>query len=62
MLDFNFKTKETKPLKNEKFSHFLEVKGCPFSPRCKRARNFCFFKKPKIQKMENNHFVACHQF
>jgi oligopeptide transport system ATP-binding protein len=60
MLDFNFKKEKAAFPKNENFSYFLEANGCPFSSRCKKAKNFCFFKKPEMKEIENNHFAACH--
>ncbi|MGD1822868.1 MAG: ABC transporter ATP-binding protein [Pleomorphochaeta sp.] len=32
---------------------------CPFAPRCKFAKEICFEKKPKLEKIENS-FVRCH--
>jgi len=34
--------------------------GCRFHPRCKYAMQICREKVPKLEKMEENHYVACH--
>lgn len=34
--------------------------GCSFAPRCRFATEICNAEKPKLRKIENNHFVACH--
>ncbi|MBE0478161.1 ABC transporter ATP-binding protein [Candidatus Aerophobetes bacterium] len=34
--------------------------GCRFHPRCPGAREKCTQIKPKIEKVSENHFVACH--
>jgi len=36
--------------------------GCRFHPRCDYALKICSREKPKIQEVENNHWVACHNF
>jgi len=34
--------------------------GCRFHPRCPKARKKCTQIKPKIEKVDENHLVACH--
>jgi peptide/nickel transport system ATP-binding protein len=36
--------------------------GCYFRERCKIAKPICKKKEPKIQKIAEEHFVACHAF
>lgn len=33
--------------------------GCPFHPRCPIAEAKCTLDRPELEKMENDHFVAC---
>ncbi|MDO5022836.1 MAG: dipeptide ABC transporter ATP-binding protein [Eubacteriales bacterium] len=55
------------PGKKQKRSHLKgEVpnpanppKGCPFSPRCERAKDICFKEKPQLLEYKDR-FVACH--
>jgi oligopeptide/dipeptide ABC transporter ATP-binding protein len=34
--------------------------GCRFHPRCDKGKPECVTKKPTLNKMEKNHYVACH--
>ena len=34
--------------------------GCPFQNRCVHCQELCRQKKPDLQEIEPNHFVACH--
>lgn len=34
--------------------------GCNFSPRCKYCKQICKEKKPELQQVGQNHYVACH--
>ena len=34
--------------------------GCPFQNRCEFCRDLCQQKKPALDEVEPNHFVACH--
>lgn len=34
--------------------------GCPFQNRCTRCQEICRRKKPKLQKFDEDHWVACH--
>lgn len=35
-------------------------KGCKFHTRCPFATNLCEEKRPQLQELKSNHFVACH--
>ena len=35
--------------------------GCPFQNRCEHCSELCQQKKPELQEIAPNHFVACHQ-
>ena len=37
-----------------------ELKGCKFQNRCKYVIEACKEKEPILDRIENNHFVACH--
>lgn len=39
-----------------------QVEGCIFAPRCSRATDICFKKKPKKMKMEDGRIVSCHLY
>jgi len=34
--------------------------GCSFHPRCKIARENCFWIPPELTEIDKNHWVACH--
>jgi len=34
--------------------------GCRFHPRCKYAMDICKKERPKLKKVAENHYVACH--
>ena len=34
--------------------------GCPFAPRCFRAKPECFEKAPALEEVSPGHFTACH--
>ena len=34
--------------------------GCPFAPRCFRARPECFASAPPLREVAPGHFAACH--
>lgn len=34
--------------------------GCRFHPRCPRATEVCKEKQPKLEELEENHWVECH--
>lgn len=36
------------------------IDGCKFSGRCPEAKDICFKKIPKFKKVDNDHYVACH--
>lgn len=36
--------------------------GCRFHPRCTKAMEICRKEEPKLDDVENRHFVACHLF
>lgn len=35
--------------------------GCRFHPRCEYAKPICSEKIPQLEKIESDHFVACHR-
>lgn len=34
--------------------------GCPFQGRCSRCNDLCRRQKPKLEKIEEGHWVSCH--
>ena len=34
--------------------------GCPFHPRCPLREDVCISEEPKLEKIEENHWGACH--
>ena len=36
--------------------------GCVFHPRCKYAERICREKEPIVEKVDQDHFVACHRW
>ena len=36
--------------------------GCPFHPRCHDSTPICEKQQPKIQRISNDHWVACHLY
>lgn len=36
--------------------------GCPFRTRCPFAHDRCSEERPKLNEVENHHYVACHLF
>jgi oligopeptide transport system ATP-binding protein len=36
--------------------------GCKFHPRCPNAMEICCKKKPEIQELKRDHYVACHLY
>jgi peptide/nickel transport system ATP-binding protein/oligopeptide transport system ATP-binding protein len=34
--------------------------GCPFAPRCEKARSFCREKEPPMVRIDGRHFARCH--
>ena len=47
-------------LKGDVPSPLNPPKGCRFHPRCHHRFEPCDQLEPKIQKMTDNHLVACH--
>lgn len=39
----------------------VDLKGCAYAPRCKKATEICFNKIPELKKINKKHSVACHQ-
>ncbi len=48
-------------IKGEMPSVFEEIKGCKFNTRCRLANDKCRQDAPKLKKIEDGHFVACHK-
>jgi peptide/nickel transport system ATP-binding protein len=41
--------------------HILELpKGCKFSSRCSYVKDECLINEPKLEEVENGHFVRCN--
>ncbi|MBX8632019.1 MAG: ABC transporter ATP-binding protein [Thermoplasmata archaeon] len=38
----------------------VEIKGCPFAPRCYLATEVCTREMPELREMGASHFVSCH--
>ncbi len=38
----------------------LEIKGCPFAPRCFMASKECFLRNVELKEAGENHFSSCH--
>ncbi len=55
-------TKEIKTLEGEVPSPLDVPKGCPFSTRCSDCMDICKEEKPSLNKLNENHMVACHLF
>ncbi|MBI2183473.1 MAG: ABC transporter ATP-binding protein [Thaumarchaeota archaeon] len=36
--------------------------GCRFHPRCPYAKEICSQKVPELEKIDGNHYVACHRW
>lgn len=36
--------------------------GCVFHPRCKYAKDICMKQEPKLERVEEGHYVACHRW
>ncbi len=36
-----------------------EIKGCPFAPRCKMAKDICYMKEPELRLVDGR-LVSCH--
>ncbi|NMC14799.1 MAG: ABC transporter ATP-binding protein [Chloroflexi bacterium] len=34
--------------------------GCPFAPRCERAKEQCHIEVPPLEEIENKHWIACY--
>jgi oligopeptide/dipeptide ABC transporter ATP-binding protein len=49
-------------LKGETPDPSMEIKGCPFAPRCPEVSSRCLEKVPEIRKVSPGHLVRCHQF
>ena len=41
-------------------SQDADTNGCGFAPRCDRAADACFEKRPAWKQVGKNHFIACH--
>jgi peptide/nickel transport system ATP-binding protein len=37
-----------------------EIQGCPFAPRCDRARARCVSERPELRRVGEGHVSACH--
>jgi oligopeptide/dipeptide ABC transporter ATP-binding protein len=49
-------------LKGEVPSPINPPKGCRFNPRCSKATQECTEKKPPLEEVTKNHFVACYHW
>lgn len=47
-------------LKGELPSPMDVPEGCHFAPRCPYVQNRCLKECPKLRKVDENHYVACH--
>ncbi|MCI0382520.1 MAG: ATP-binding cassette domain-containing protein [Chlamydiae bacterium] len=56
------KKRERIVLKGEIPSPLHPPKGCIFSSRCPFAMEKCTHEVPKLEKIQDNHFVACHLY
>ena len=36
--------------------------GCPFHPRCAHCMEICTRTRPELQKIGENHYIACHLY
>lgn len=52
--------KEIEKIEGENPSPLEISKGCPFQIRCEHCRDKCKKEKPKLQKINRNHWVSCH--
>lgn len=46
---------------NISFEQNIYEEGCVFYSRCSKRSPECRYEKPKLRKIENGHFVACHK-
>lgn len=42
------------------FHQQIATQGCPFAPRCPRAKDICYQVMPALKETETDHCVACH--
>lgn len=47
-------------LKGDVPSPINSPSGCKFHPRCQYAKKECQEEEPKLEEIENDHYVACH--
>ncbi len=47
-------------LKGDVPSPLEEIRGCPFHPRCHRAKEICAQQKPELKEVGKGHCSACH--
>jgi len=60
--DISYKGKEAEVMKGEVTSPIDPQPGCRFVNRCPMAKKRCGEETPDFREVENNHFVACHQY
>ncbi len=51
---------ENEMLEGELPSPINPPSGCRFRTRCPRAQDICTVEEPQVQKMAEDHYVACH--
>lgn len=56
------KANQCKVLEGEIPSPISVPLGCPFCTRCKYATERCKQERPKMRKVEREHYVACHKY
>lgn len=57
--ELSLETKLPRPIKGHLPKPSNKPKGCVFSPRCYKAQEICFDKKPQFREIINNHYVRC---
>ncbi len=60
--DPTYKRDSDSMLKGEIPSPVNRPSGCPFRLRCNCTKEICAKEKPKLHKINNDHYVACHLF
>ncbi len=55
------KKKTRIPIEGEIPSPVNPKPGCRFAARCKYATELCRSETPKLEEMEEGHYVACHR-
>ena len=59
--NFDAKTKRLPVIPGSVPTLLAMPKGCPFAPRCSKAKAICQKELPKLRPIDD-HFVACHLF